>query len=682
MTLTGVLPSVVTGEYVCATGIWVCDKKHGLQFKAKFIKITRPNTLEGIERYLGSGLIKGIGPHYAKKLISAFGEKIFEVIEESPNLLSEVDGIGKVRVEKITSSWAEQKIVREVIVFLQSHGVSTSKSTRIYKTYGEEAIKIVTENPYCLARDITGIGFLTADKIAKELGIGEHSIIRARAGINYTLMEALSEGHCGLQKEEMLSRAEKLVSIPRNVLTEALQEEIQGRTLLEVTLEEEVMIFLGAYAAYENNVSSKLKILAKDKPVWHEIDCEKGIDWVEEKLKIKLADNQKEALREAINHKVLVITGGPGTGKTTLLKSLVSILSAKKYKILMSAPTGRAAKRLAESTGMEATTVHRLLKYIPKNGGFEYNENKPLECDVLVIDESSMIDIQLMHFILKALPETASLILVGDVDQLPSVGPGHVLNDIISSGVFKVVRLTQIFRQASGSAIIQNAHKINKGIMPVLESKEGADFYFIQADTPEKIVDKIIKLVCERIPRKFGYDPIKDIQILTPMQRGGCGVVALNKVLQEVLNPRFKEGVEKYGQIYGVGDKIMQIENNYDKEVYNGDIGVIKYIDKEEQELVAVFDNREIIYDFKELDEIVLAYASTIHKSQGSEYPVIVMPISIQHYMLLKRNLLYTGVTRGKRLVILVGEKKAIGIAVKYTNSRNRITRLKYLLQQ
>ncbi len=681
-TVTGALPSICVGEHIHAKGSWMNDGKHGLQFKAEFIKVLPPNTLEGIEKYLGSGLIKGIGPHFAKKLVSTFGEKVFDVIENSPSLLSRVEGIGKVRAARIISNWAEQKVVREIMVFLQSHGVSTSKSTRIYKTYGEDAIKIVSENPYRLAKDITGIGFITADKIAKNLGIEEHSVIRARAGINYILTEALSEGHCGLPKVMLLEKAEKLLTIPKDVLTEALGRELAEAYLIEGSIAEEVIIFLGAYAQYEKNIAIKLRTLAQDNPLWNNIESEKAIAWVESKLNIELAENQKEAIRKVISSKVTVITGGPGTGKTTLLNSLIKILKARKYKVLLCAPTGRAAKRLSETTGLEASTIHRLLKFDPRVGGFQYNQDNLLKCEALVIDESSMVDIPLMNHILKALPQEAGLIIVGDVDQLPSVGPGQVLKSIIDSNVFNVVRLTQIFRQAQNSDIIASAYKINQGIMPKLETtKENTDFYFIETQAPEEITNKIIQLVTERIPKKFNFNPLQDIQVLCPMQRGGCGVVSLNVALQQVLNKNMEQSIQKYGQRYAIGDKVMQTENNYDKEVYNGDIGTIKEIDFEDQELVISYDDQDIKYDFNELDEITLAYAITIHKSQGSEYPVVIIPITMQHYTMLQKNLLYTGVTRGKKLVIMIGQRKAVAIAVRSKANIHRYTKLQELLE-
>jgi exodeoxyribonuclease V alpha subunit len=497
-------------------------------------------------------------------------------------------------------------------------------------------------------------------------------------------MEAVSDGHCGLPRSLLLKKAESLLAIPDSILNEALNQEIKENSLIEDKIGEDIVIFLGAYYTYEKNIALKLKRIARDKPLWHTLDYEKAIAWVEHKLSIELADNQKEAIRQAVTSKFTVITGGPGTGKTTLLNSLLNILLAKKYKVLLCAPTGRAAKRLSETTGKDAYTIHRLLKFNPSLGKFEYNQDNPLDCDLLIVDESSMVDVQLMNSLLKALPDSAALILVGDVDQLPSVGAGQVLKDIIDSQKFNVVKLTQIFRQAQNSDIILNAHKINQGLMPNLtlsQEREGdTDFYFINATTPEDTVNKVIELVAKRIPAKFHFNPIKDIQVLCPMQIGGCGAISLNVALQNALNSNIEHSVTKYGQRYAINDKVMQTENNYDKDVYNGDIGTIKAIDPIEQEVIIEFDDRDISYNFNELDELTLAYAITIHKSQGSEYPVVVVPIVMQHYMMLRKNLLYTGITRGKKLVVMVGEKKAISIAIKSRGNTSRYSKLCDLL--
>ena len=691
VTVVGGISLVFAGEYIQAKGKWFNDKLHGLQFKASFLKTTTPNTLEGIEKYLGSGLIKGIGVHYAAKLIKAFKEDVFDVIETNPSRLREVEGVGKIRAEQITKGWAEQKVVRDIMIFLQSHGVGTAKAARIYRTYGEDAIKIVSENPYRLAKDIMGIGFVTADAIARKLGIKVNSMIRAEAGISYALLEAASEGHCGLPKERLVSEAIKLLEIDKNIIEEAIFNVLKIEEVIADTIKNEEVIFLAAYYRYEQIIASKLRTLINNPISVPEIDLEKAIPWVESLLSIKLAEKQKEAITQAVNSKVLVITGGPGTGKTTLVKSIITILNAKKVRIKLAAPTGRAAKRLSETSGMEALTIHRLLDFKPGEGGFKHNESNPLKADLVVVDEASMIDVQLMSSLLKAIDKNTSLIIVGDIDQLPSVGPGNVLADIMESSTIPIVRLTDIFRQAANSLIITNAHNINQGIFPVIPNHAPSndnnadktklyDFYLINAEKGEDLFNKAINLITERIPKKFGFDPINDIQVLCPMQQGGSGAQSFNMELQKVLNPPNDNSVEKYGWRFSVGDKVMQIENNYDKEVYNGDIGFIKSIDKIEQEMLIIFDQREIKYDFSDLDQITLAYAITIHKSQGSEYPVVIIPLLMAHYVMLKRNLVYTGVTRGKKLVIIIGETKALSLALKAKMSTKRYSKLYEML--
>ncbi len=683
ITLIGAISFVFAGEFIQAKGKWINDKEHGLQFKASFLKTTTPNTLEGIEKYLGSGLIKGIGIHYAQKLVAVFKEEVFEVIENNPVRLTEVDGIGKIRAERITKSWTEQKVVREIMIFLQSHGVGTARANRIYRIYGDDAIKIVSENPYRLAKDITGIGFVTADLIASKLGIAVNSPIRAEAGISYTLLEAASEGHCGLPKNKLITDAIKLLDIEKIIIEDALLHVLKIGEVIVDSINSEEVIFLAAYYRYEQIIAIKLKEMLRSPLLLPEIDIDKAILWVESKLSITLAQKQKEAIKQAINSKVLVITGGPGTGKTTLVKSIITILNAKLVKIKLAAPTGRAAKRLSETSGLEAQTIHRLLDYKPGGGGFKHNEDNPLKADLIIIDEASMIDVQLMSLLLKAIPKQSSLIIVGDIDQLPSVGPGNVLSDIIDSNLMPVVRLDEIFRQAADSLIITNAHKINKGIYPItsLNNNQLSDFYFINAEKGADIFNKVISLITDRIPKKFGFSPLDDVQILCPMQRGGSGAQSFNIELQKVLNPPNESSVEKYGWRFSEGDKVMQIENNYDKEVYNGDIGFIREINKIEQEMVIEFDERKIKYDFTDLDQVTLAYAITIHKSQGSEYPVVIIPLLMQHYVMLKRNLIYTAVTRGKNLVIILGESKALALALKEKMSTKRYSKLKEMLQ-
>ena len=654
------MPSVYVGEYIKCIGIWHNDRNHGKQFKADFLKSLPPDTLEGIERYLGSGLIKGIGAHFAKRLVSAFGDKVFEVIENKPDLLSTVDGIGKIRAQSICANWQDQKIIREIMVFLQSHGVGTTSATRIYKTYREKAIEIVSQNPYQLAKDIRGIGFISADTIAGNLGIAKNSLVRARAGIAHVLLEATSDGHCGLPKEILIQSSQKLLEIEKDLIELAIVEEIKLKSLVADTLNNIETIFLTSYYVYEKNIAKILLNLAKSPVLWNQTDTTEILPIVEKQLNIKLAKSQKLAISKALESKLMVITGGPGTGKTTLVNALLKTLAAKKLNIKLCAPTGRAAKRLSESTGLEATTIHRLLEIDPAYGSFKRNEESPLLCDYLVIDETSMVDVPLFYSLLKALPLHSALLLVGDVDQLPSVGAGQVLKDIISSRVISTVQLTEIFRQAATSKIITNAHSVNQGMLPNLQPpKEESDFYFIEAEHGDDIINKIITMIKDRIPKRFNLNPMHDIQLLCPMQRGRAGARSLNVELQKVLNPNYSKGILKFGQIFAVGDKIMQTENNYDKETYNGDIGIIRAINEQDQEITINFYNRDVTYDYTDLDQITLAYATTIHKSQGSEYSAVIIPLTMQSYMMLRRNLIYTAITRGKKLVVIIGQKKA-----------------------
>ncbi len=680
VTLVGHAPSITPGEYVQASGRWEQHREHGPQFRAAFLRAAPPTTLEGIEKYLASGLIKGIGPVYGRKLARAFGEDVFDVIEQHPERLHEVPGIGPKRAAKITRSWAEQKVVREIMVFLQSHGVGTSRAVRIFKTYGPDAIPLVTENPYRLARDIRGIGFKTADTIAERLGIPKDSMIRARAGISYALLEAVSDGHCGLPEDELLTLAEALLDIPQATLADAVALELKEGTVVADTLRDRRCVFLMHLWNAEREIATRLRTLATGMPSWGAIETDKAVPWVESKLGMALAASQREAVAMALSSKVLVITGGPGVGKTTIVRSILKILSAKGVAVALCAPTGRAAKRLSETTGMEAKTVHRLLEIDPSNGGFKRGIDAPLDCDLLVVDETSMVDVPLMAALMRALPDRAALLLVGDVDQLPSVGPGQVLADVIGSGAVPVARLTEIFRQAASSRIVTSAHQVNGGRLPELQPpREGeTDFYFVEAADPEDGARKVVEIVRERIPKRFGLDPVRDVQVLAPMQRGVLGARALNLALQAALNgDTNKPSVEKFGWTYRVGDKVMQTENDYEKEVYNGDLGTVVGFDAEEGELALEFDGRQVPYPLGELDQVTLAYATTIHKSQGSEYPAVVIPIAMQHYMMLRRNLIYTGITRGKRLVVIVGQKRALAMAVRTSDEGKRWSKLR-----
>jgi len=677
VTVVGHAATIAAGEWITASGEWINDRTHGQQFKTRFMRTSAPTSIEGIEKYLASGMIRGIGPVYAQKMIRAFGEKVFDIIEAEPHRLREVAGIGPMRAERITAAWAEQKVVREIMVFLHSHGVGTARAVRIFKTYGSDAVQVMTENPYRLARDIRGIGFKTADAIAMKLGIDKTAMIRVRAGISFALTEAMDEGHCGLPTEELVPLAVALLEVPKELVLTALDLELADGSVVVDTVGETACVFLvGLYRA-EQAIAERIKRLADGKLPWPRIDPDKALPWIEQKTGLSLAESQVAAIRLALISKVLVITGGPGVGKTTIVNSILKILSAKAVKLLLCAPTGRAAKRMTEATGFEAKTVHRLLEVDPTAGGFKRGADNPLDCDLLVVDETSMVDVMLMQALSRAVPDGAALLIVGDIDQLPSVGPGQVLADIIASGAVPVVRLTEVFRQAAQSRIITSAHRINRGLLPDLARPEGdSDFYFVQADDPETAVARIVDLVKTRIPQRFSLDSIRDIQVLCPMNRGGVGARSLNIELQAALNPAGERKVERFGWTFAPGDKVMQIENDYDKEVYNGDIGLIDDVDPEAGEVKASFDGRAVTYGFGELDTLVPAYAATIHKSQGSEYPAVVIPVMTQHYAMLQRNLIYTGVTRGKRLVVLVGQRKAVAIAVKNVSGRRRWSKL------
>jgi exodeoxyribonuclease V alpha subunit len=655
VTVVGNLMAPTPGEILQMQGEWGNHPKFGEQFRVVHYKSLIPASVAGIEKYLGSGLIKGIGPIMAKRIVKAFGKETLDVIEEEIEKLTEVEGIGKKRVEMIRKAWADQKEIRQVMLFLQSHGVSSGYATKIFKTYGNDAIEVVQENPYRLATDIFGIGFLTADRIAEKLGFARDSELRAEAGILYVLYQLADEGHVYYPLDLLLRKCQKILEVEQEILLRALdtlraEEKIVLEDLKEnkETTAGHRAVYLAKFHLSETNNAARLKALINAPKAIRPIDPGKALAWVQQQLDITLAAKQVDAVKCALTDKVVVITGGPGTGKTTIINAILKIFARAGVKFLLTAPTGRAAKRMSEATGHEAKTIHRLLEYSFQKGGFQKDDKTPLKCDLLVVDEASMIDTILMHHLLKAVRPGATLILVGDVNQLPSVGAGAVLQDIIASRAVPVMELNEIFRQARESLIIVNAHKINQGLMPTLKASghKLADFYFIEQEDPEKVLGIILDLVKDRIPSRFGFDPIDDIQVLTPMHKGVVGAGNLNQELQQALTPG-PDSLTRGGRNFRLHDKVMQIRNNYEKEVFNGDLGRILRIDPESQEMVIDFDGRKVPYDYADLDEVVLAYAISIHKSQGSEYPAVVIPILTQHYVLLQRNLIYTGVTRG-----------------------------------
>ncbi len=677
VTVIGHVANPLAGEYVEASGAWVNDRDRGLQFKADELRTTPPHTVAGIEKYLGSGLIKGIGPHFARKIVEVFGERTLQVIDESPAFLQEIKGLGPRRIQRIRESWQEQKGVRSIMVFLQSHGVGTARAVRIYKTYGDQAIDLVRANPYRLATDIWGVGFRIADDLARKLGIDPASPLRARAALRYVLQELSYEGHVGYPEAGVVERTKALTKIETDVLAAAVEHELAEKEIVREAVGQEPWLYLRALFVAESGVACGLRQLRVGPHPLPSIRTDVALAWVEKKMGIELADTQRHAIRQATTQKVLVITGGPGVGKTTIVRGILEIFAAKGLRCGLCAPTGRAAKRLSETTGREAMTIHRLLEFDPALGNFRRDGEHPLDLELLVVDEVSMVDVSLMSMLVRAVPPRACLVLVGDVDQLPSVGPGTVLADVIASGVVPVVRLTEIFRQAGQSWIVRAAHRVHHGDMPESAPVGRGDFYFVAADTPEAIQDRIIALVRDRIPARFGLDSFRDVQVLTPMNRSPLGARALNLRLQEVLNPS-QPGpqVQRFGWTFRLGTKVIQTVNNYQKEVFNGDIGRIAAIDDAEQELSVDYDGRRVVYDFGELDELSLAFALTIHKSQGSEYPAVVIPLHTQHYLMLQRNLLYTGITRGKKLVVLVGGRRALAVAVKRQETARRYSAL------
>ncbi|MCC7518947.1 MAG: AAA family ATPase [Verrucomicrobiae bacterium] len=735
VTITGNLPAVQCGETLRLHGEWVTHPQFGRQFKIARFESILPSTITGLKKYLGSGLIRGIGPKFAERIVDFFGKETLTVIDQYSGRLKEVPGIGAERAGRIRLAWVEQKAVREIMIFLQSYGITPSQAAKIYRMYGDDSMKVVKDNPYQLARDIHGIGFRTADQIARNLGIPSDSAQRIQAGIVYQLEQILAEGHT-CYPFELLTRAAsgELLGVEEGPVERHIAQLVhEGALRLEP---DENLVFLAGIHRAERGLAERLLALARAPVALPAVQVEKALAWADQQSHITMSDAQREAVRAAITSKLVVITGGPGVGKTTIVRGIVKILAYKKARIALCAPTGRAAKRLSESCSFLAQTIHRLLKYDPQNHGFIHDAARPIEADLVVVDETSMLDVPLAYHLFNAISPTASVVLVGDADQLPSVGPGNFLRDVIESGIVSVIRLNQIFRQHHRSQIVVNAHRVNEGHLPEnsattpmlaaardLDDEDAAqvapdeapeapeaprvgvappaaglttasDFHLLPAATPDAAIERIIQLVSEEIPRAFKFDPIEDIQVMAPMHRGVCGVENLNRRLQAALNPKrpdpkfrlHRDGVapeiERFGRLYRIGDKVMQIRNNYDKDVFNGDLGRIVAIDRDAAKLSVRVDDRLVEYEFNDLDELLPAYAISIHKSQGSEYPVVVLPILTQHYVMLQRNLLYTAITRGKKLVIVVGTAKALALAVRNEKTAQRYGMLKARLAE
>ncbi len=682
VTVVGECTRVAPGELVRAEGGWQTSPSYGLQFRARSLIAVPPSTREGIEAYLASGMIKGIGRSLAKKLVAAFGPAVFDVIEREPDKLRRVPGIGRGLARRISEAWQEQRAVRDIMLFLHSHGLSPLRAARIFDAYGERAIEVVSANPYRLVQDIRGIGFASADQLAERLGIARDSPFRLRAGLDHVLEEALGEGHCALPQSELIRRAARLLGVEAEPVEAVLRDAIEVGSLIEDRVEGTLCVFLPYLHAAERDIAQVLLQLDRGRPRWAPGNVDATMAAVEAGLGFTLAEGQRAALRLALTSRLLIITGGPGTGKTTLVRAILLGLEEAAADVELAAPTGRAARRLGESTGREARTLHRLLEAEPGRG-FRRGPERPLTCDLLVVDEMSMVDVPLMHALLGALPEEAGLILVGDVDQLPSIGPGQVLADLIASQRLPVARLDEIFRQAAESMIVRNAHRINRGLMPELARPEPealTDFYAIRADQPEDGARTILELAGSRIPTRFGVDPRADIQVLCPTNRGELGARHLNRLLQQTLNPDAPDRIEHHGVTFALGDKVMQLENDYEREVYNGDLGHVLAIDRAQNTLVVEIDGRPLTYDFAELDCLAPAYAITVHKAQGSEYPVVILPLARQHGRMLRRNLVYTAITRAKRLVVLVVEPGALELAIAERPEARRWSRLRELL--
>ena len=682
--VVGTMPSVQAGESVRCRGQWKEDSNFGLQFQVESYEVEAPQSVEGIKKYLGSGLIKGIGPVFAERIVEYHREQTLEVIDTQPDILLQLDGIGPKRLERIKSCWEEQKAIRELMLFLQGYGISPTYAQKVFKTYGADSRRIIEENPYQLARDVWGIGFKTADQTARKLGIDPQSDIRIDAGVEYVLSKLADDGHTCYPREAFLEKSRELLEVePERIQARLEFIEAEERIVIqnkEHQGQDVEFLWLKAFHVSEQGIARELRRLMQQQLALPLQDAYSRIQAAETQMGLQLAPNQRRAVEVSLAEKLHIITGGPGTGKSTITKVILQAMQALSSRILLAAPTGKAAKRLSEITGREASTIHSLLEFDFSINNFRRNRDNPLDCSLLVVDEASMIDTMLMYNLLKAVPDGARLLLVGDVDQLPSVGAGNVLNDFIKSGRVTVTRLTDIFRQAAQSRIITNAHRVNAGLFPDIRIDKQSDFFFIEDNQPESIAQTIIGLVKHRLPKTYGFRPMRDIQVLSPMNRGLIGNRNLNQLLQRALNPS-DEPLVKMGRAFHRGDKVMQVQNNYDKEAFNGDVGFLTRIDRIEQEVTVEFDGRPVSYDFADLDQLVLAYSVSVHKFQGSECPCVVIPIHTTHYMLLFRNLLYTGITRGKKLVVLVGSKQALNIAVRNKQAVERFTGLEEALR-
>ena len=665
ITVVGNLAAASAGESLALSGEWIDNPQYGRQFKIEGYETVLPATVVGLRKYLGSGMIKGVGPVMATRIVNKFGMDTMDVIEQAPGKLREVPGIGKKRVDTIKEAWAAQREIKNVMLFLQSNNVSTAHAVKIYKTYENDAIAIVRENPYRLADDIYGIGFKTADTISQNLGIDPESPHRVMAGIKYVLSHKADDGHVFLYRADLLTSCEEILELPPDLIENGIAELGAKEEIISEDTPEGETIYLAPFYYAEVGVTNAVLRLLQTPASPVQIDfVDASIDRLEKQMGIHFAVNQREAVKTALTAKVMLLTGGPGTGKTTTTIGMLHLFEALEKRVLLAAPTGRAAKRISETTGREAKTIHRLLEFSPQGNGFKRNRENPLEADVVIIDEMSMVDLVLMNNLMKAVPQSATLIMIGDVDQLPSVGAGNVLTDLIASGEVTVVTLTEIFRQAQESYIVTNAHRINRGKFPQTTGPADRNFFFIEEEDPDRVVDLICDLVGKRLPKHYSYHPMDDIQVLCPMRRGTVGSENFNKRLQEILNPSPEEAIRS-GRDFRAGDKVMQIRNNYDYDVFNGDIGRITDVDFVEKLVTIQFPEKRVAFDMADLNELVLAYGITVHKAQGSEYPAVVIPLMTQHYLMLQRNLLYTGITRAKELVVLVGTKKALGMAIR-----------------